>query len=102
MVTLFMNVGGNAARIATSLKEGLAPVVIYSFVLTLVLIVTLFGQVLSYWRATAAGVRKVDGQGGKGGKGATQTPKKGSAAAAATTPNSTGGKSAKKGNKKHD
>ena len=99
VVTLFMNVGGNAARIATSLKEGLAPVVIYSFVLNLVLNVTLFGQVLYYWRATAAVMKKVDGQGGKG---ATQTPKKGSAAAAATTPNSTGGKSAKKGNKKQD
>jgi hypothetical protein len=57
-ITLFMNIGGNGARIATSVREGLAPVVVYSFVLNLCLNIVLFAQVLVYWKATNAALAK--------------------------------------------
>lgn len=57
-ITLFMNIGGNGARIATSIREGLAPVVIYSFALNLLLNIVLFSQVLVYWKATTAALAK--------------------------------------------
>ena len=65
IVTTFMNVGGNSARIATSLKEGLAAVVIAGFALNLALNIVLFLQILFFWSATAKAL-----------KGTTATPSK--------------------------
>lgn len=81
-----MNVGGNVARLGTSLKEGLAPVVIYSFVLNGFLNGVLFLQVVWFWKATAAALKK-----------GAATPAKGSKPAAATPASEA--KSAKKQNK---
>ena len=70
-----MNVGGNVARLGTSIKEGLAPVVVYSFVLNGVLNILLFGQVLWYWKATAA-VLKGSSSTSKAAPKATAAPQK--------------------------
>ncbi len=58
IITVIMNVGGNCARIATSLKEGLAMVVIGGFVLNAILNAVMLGQVLVYWKATSAVMKK--------------------------------------------
>lgn len=79
VLTLIMNIGGNVARLGTSLREGLAPVVVYSFVLNGSLNLILFAQVLLYWRATDAAIK-----GGKVGKAATSTPSKGNKTPSAT------------------
>ncbi len=52
IITTIMNVGGNSARIATSLKEGLAMVVIGGFVLNLLLNIVLLLQIVWFWKAT--------------------------------------------------
>ena len=57
VITTVMNVGGNSARIATSLKEGLAAVVVAGFGLNLALNIVLLLQILFYWRATAAALK---------------------------------------------
>ncbi len=57
IITVFMNVGGNGARIATSLKEGLALVVIGGFVLNLAMNVVLLLQILVYWKATVKAMK---------------------------------------------
>ena len=74
--------GGNTARIGTSLKEGLAPVVIGGFALNLGLNIILLLQIVIYWKATAASAKKgsapqgkAAGKGTPAGKG-KQTPNK--------------------------
>jgi hypothetical protein len=58
IITTIMNTGGNLARIATSLKEGLALVVIGGFVLNLCLNAVLLLQILFFWKATSAALAK--------------------------------------------
>ncbi len=48
---------GNAARIATSLKEGLNGVVIIGFVLNLGLNLILLLQIVWYWKATVTAMK---------------------------------------------
>lgn len=45
ILTLIMNSGANAVRILTTLKDGLAPVVLYSFIVSLFLNFALIAQV---------------------------------------------------------
>lgn len=54
LVTAGMNLAGSAARLGTSLSEGLAPVVVYGYVASNTLNAVVMAQILVYSRATAA------------------------------------------------
>lgn len=59
-ISVGMQFGGSAARIATSVHNGLAPVVVWSFAISAALNGILLAQVLFYWGATKKAMQKKD------------------------------------------
>ncbi|KAF0711518.1 Aste57867_5212 [Aphanomyces stellatus] len=57
-ITLFLNFGGSAARLFTTLQETGDQVVLLGFLISMLLNGTLIAQILIYWKATDAALAK--------------------------------------------